>query len=926
MVTPERNLPPDAQAWGRDLEKRLAALERAAGIADTNLKATRARFTGVASQAAATEQIIEAVQQEVGEVAEEAHRNDRSNWEPKPPENPRHNQRWFDTTDGNLMRVWIDHGEYPRINYALNPNFSEGTENWTLSGGDLVWQEGFDPHADLVATADGATFVLEEVQGRTVSLELEGTDDDEDGEGGSETSYVGVPWSATAHLTAYSDNDDVTAELEVVDPSDNVLASSGPVVLPVETMTIVQASSVLEEYEIVGAKLRLTITGVDEADYVSLDKVMLEAITEPEDDYFDGDMPGVEWETLQQGRVSVWSGEPDWFVLQDRKAIQEAIDEAKDTLARAFTTAVNAPTPADGADRPDGAYWTQINAAGEQVARWRWVADPGEWVSTPLSVEFIPEAYVDFLAANVAFVEQLLANNVDVAGHLRLAGSLYAQQETYGLELTAEGIDMSSQGLVYLGDPFFIPARPGSLSAIRYNIIVSLPVPGGQNVRDSYLVIYDSRTGEIVREIYADSGHTLGMRHYFDVDNEWIWVGRNTPDPNFGPVDLVAYDLMGNQVATRPVPIALSTFAVSDSYIAVDGGLDGSTPVYDHSGNLLRSIPYNGGARYSPTEYTIHGDVLYDRFGETITLTDIPTGNIVQEIQIPHGDQGSASRSGNEWIHHVDQWATGAWYIVVVDLDTNTISEQMQVDLGGNKTMYGAARGWNDYFVATDQDGTFAIEKRDPFRDEQTQASIDTITGSVQFNNPRLTGVTKTDAIVTDELMASTDSGTLVRARLHGAYGMNWFIDEAERDAMLPHAWEGTEAITRSPVTTVWRMGRNQQWVRVWSEDQADTGWINLTPMPGWNEADATCLSRHGAAWVVVSGRLGSIAPAGWRTLTTVPQSMRPGRDVRDVGYWNTDGGIIGEIRILTNGEVQWYVPAAATSNHLFRANVPYPT
>lgn len=96
------------------------------------------------------------------------------------------------------------------------------------------------------------------------------------------------------------------------------------------------------------------------------------------------------------------------------QAARDAANDAVTKLGRAFTTSQDEPTVEDGMDRPNNAIWTQVNAAGEQVARWRWDATTGQWVSEPFAVEIIPAAYVDHLLTNDLFTRNLtLSDEVD---------------------------------------------------------------------------------------------------------------------------------------------------------------------------------------------------------------------------------------------------------------------------------------------------------------------------------------------------------------------------------------------------------------------------------------------------------------------------------------------------------------------------------
>lgn len=604
------------------------------------------------------------------------------------------------------------------------------------------------------------------------------------------------------------------------------------------------------------------------------------------------------------------------------EVLEAGDSEAVERLAKAFHTDTRPPGPEDVEGRPEGAYWTMIDETGAEAARWRLV--DGEWVDAPLSPDFIPEAYVDRLAANQGLIQELLTHNVDVAGHLRLAGSLYAQQETYGLEVTAEGLDMSSQGLTYLGDRWFLPGAPESLSVLGGHLVTSREDGGRWN---RALAIF-APGGELVREIHADDPHTLGLYHYVDTVAEVIWTQRlqqSTGDPG-APVDIVGYDLQGDLVATIPVAQETGhTLAVSDDYL-IHQADDAEMAVRDRSGALLRTIQFPEGERYDPTAWVIDGDTLYD-FRGNLTRFDLTTGDVIDQTPLP-GRGGTPSRSGGDLIIPVLQFVTGANYLAVYNIASNSITSLYQLDLGGNKDLRCAVRVGGDLHVLTDQDGLTSVEAVNVFQNQQTQASIDTITGGVRFNNPILTGVTKTDVTAADHLISSTRDYITVRDRLVSQYGHNWFVDEAERDSLLPRAWAGTEAVTYSGAggTAVWRMGRNQQWVRVWSEGY-DQGPVFLPSLPGWNVGESYYEVRSGWAFLAIDlQRTGSALGSGNNPLWTLPQEALPTSHLfTNVMNQSTRENLLLEIS-TNNGVIGLITPTGAVStNHRIRRFTSWP-
>lgn len=94
-------------------------------------------------------------------------------------------------------------------------------------------------------------------------------------------------------------------------------------------------------------------------------------------------------------------------------ATRELANDALTRLANTFVTSTDEPTPADGEGRPTPAYWTQTNAEGERVARWRW--DGSAWVPEPLGAAMVvTEAVIDSLLTNEIFTSQLtLSSEID---------------------------------------------------------------------------------------------------------------------------------------------------------------------------------------------------------------------------------------------------------------------------------------------------------------------------------------------------------------------------------------------------------------------------------------------------------------------------------------------------------------------------------
>lgn len=374
MDFPESNLQPEAQKWRRAVEKTLTELQRRTGALQTNTKTTGARFSSLVTQTASVERQVGETINDLTEVAEKVERKDQSVWQPKAPVDPEHGQRWFNVKDGNVLRVWIDYGDYARYNFIRNPSFSENTDTWQATGAVLTRTVGPDPMARLDVPADVAEpgdVVLIETEGRSHGEWLEGDPDDPDS---GPSGFVGTPWAAGADVQVVSGNEDVRAILDVITDTDVVVSTSGPVEVSAASITRVLATPVEGEYNMEEVRLRLTVTNLSGGDVVFVDKVMLEAATDTGGDYFDGDMPGVEWiDDPEAGRISQWLGYPDWYELRDEKILHE-MEEAREWIDETGQELVQRLGSAEGAISTVEDVLENVRS---NVGRKQWVWAPG---------------------------------------------------------------------------------------------------------------------------------------------------------------------------------------------------------------------------------------------------------------------------------------------------------------------------------------------------------------------------------------------------------------------------------------------------------------------------------------------------------------------------------------------------------------------
>ncbi len=335
MVAPERNLPPDAQAWGRYVEKRIAELSKRMGVASSAVRTATARTSGAAAAAAYAAARAEEIERVQSEVAEQVANQGDNKWEAIEPPNPKHGDRWNDARDGNVLKVRADYGMVERINYILNPTFNEGTDGW-LGIGCALAQQGYSAH--LSEPTDGVLTMVEET-GRSVSIELPATPDDPESSdpGGSPAAVLGVLWTASAEVLLTFGAPAATATVEVIDDTDTVLSTSGEVVVNSLEATRITARPIPNtDGSLAPARVRITLVSEEPVPFEALvDDVILEAVDlgENTQQYFDGTMPGILWQGAPHASTSWWDGQPRWIEAQDEKLKEEVFTVTDDIRA-----------------------------------------------------------------------------------------------------------------------------------------------------------------------------------------------------------------------------------------------------------------------------------------------------------------------------------------------------------------------------------------------------------------------------------------------------------------------------------------------------------------------------------------------------------------------------------------------------------------
>lgn len=306
MTTPKRNLPPDAESWGRYVDEALLVLQKRLGIVRTNLH--RATDQGAVAQRTAGEVRVatEAVAGRVEEVSEVVDSKTTNFAQSRRPQDPKHGDTWADPADGNTPYVFVNYGDTPRINRLPNPTFYQNVFGWSAANASVVW----DPSraARVYAAADNARVFTDPL------------------DGGADTEGIGYPWSASIVATYEGTKETVSAVLSMKEINGGkTVTFSEPTPLPagVPVRLIAEFPERTED----DVRLELTFTGVDNTDTILIDEALVERAGSP-GIYFDGNSLGAYWDS----EASHWGGVGRWEVVRD-KVLQTAIFEAAQGLS-----------------------------------------------------------------------------------------------------------------------------------------------------------------------------------------------------------------------------------------------------------------------------------------------------------------------------------------------------------------------------------------------------------------------------------------------------------------------------------------------------------------------------------------------------------------------------------------------------------------
>lgn len=457
---PRRNLPPDAEAWGRYVDEQLNLLQKRVGIAKKNI-VTVSRQSALGQEAAATvtqkTEAVEHVATTALNTAEEKNKADIANY---PPPSPKAGDMWYDPADGNDPKIWVDYGP-ERVNWAHNPGFHHDVTGWVSEGADLLWdgtrkgrlvitnetelfegtvaflandpplvgEDGPDPNADD-KTLDPEEPEKVQPPGHAIpppppAPPLDEDDDDTPPDPG--IPELGEPFTFSISVEYVGPREGVDVCLAIVVGNEDWYVSDWVTALKgtEERLELNDAPPLVGQ-----AVFQLRVrNGAKEGDQILVSEAIIEKASEPQGPYFDGYSAGC----TQEGDVAVWNGDPRWVSARDNKLLQEALDAANKALEKARAEIaqakddledqlgrldmkqieLNANPPSGTANNGD--IWWQVDAEDNIIGQWVYL--DGVWVESQVKSEIIAELDVGKLRASeavldTAVVEKLWAEAV----------------------------------------------------------------------------------------------------------------------------------------------------------------------------------------------------------------------------------------------------------------------------------------------------------------------------------------------------------------------------------------------------------------------------------------------------------------------------------------------------------------------------------
>lgn len=353
MTAPERNLPPDAQAWGRFVDEFIRDAARRLDIGKSNINTVSRQAAGGYSAAADAKVVAEDATEKADAAQDTADSKNSSEMAVHAPKNPVHGDTYYDPADGNVQKMYVDYGP-SRTNWVVNPTFYASTVNWSVQQGTLTWLTDRSAEVRVTSTTPLSIPGVTEHFGTAPNLLVQNT----------ARVLVGAGPDPAVPLPGQPVPTPPEGPVEPLPPSPTPPPASEPGTLepvgePVLFSTVVTntgttgisvAAAVLTAQGVVSASERVSIAAGESARIFALpirnataiatpaimafgnttarftiDEAIAEKVPVPytEHPYFDGTFPGCEWVELNGQLRSVWSGVPRWANARDMKLVAE---------------------------------------------------------------------------------------------------------------------------------------------------------------------------------------------------------------------------------------------------------------------------------------------------------------------------------------------------------------------------------------------------------------------------------------------------------------------------------------------------------------------------------------------------------------------------------------------------------------------------
>lgn len=489
----------------------------------------------------------------------------------------------------------------------------------------------------------------------------------------------------------------------------------------------------------------------------------------------------------------------------------EQLDEDLEVVGNAFTTSESPPTPEDAEGKPEGAYWTQIDIAGEQIARWR--LDDGVWVDAPLGMTFIPEIGTDKIIASeagfdTAVVNQLFARNIGITGELTALG------EDFTTILSQAGVQMfANNSLVYEGDwtvpggdPGMFGGWPGRL-AVSGDRIMAVPTEDLDTPYAAYL--YNLEGTQQGSAIQPTSG-----RRFFELagNSSNFFAITNSISSSSAPRSLERWSRVGTFQSTiridasgglRMVRIAaLDDGNIAVAYVDFGENLSYIDLVNGTNGNLVGRIatfPDTTGLAYvAASGGYVYAYLTHLYAGAPSVVHQYTTsGDFVRDIHLP-GYLSSLSARGDVLWAGVQQ--VGG---LLMGYDTETGTPRFVGRLRDREDLSGGIQAPNGdiYGIPSFWEGSDAVvvRRHSLSTDPHIRVSIDNIDGELIAHRGFI------ERLEAHEIHAPANTKTVAYNLVSGSYNVFQSLAEANAALLSPHP--GTRILVQG-VEYIYRGGQ----------------------------------------------------------------------------------------------------------------------